>query len=95
MHCGCGQQVCVVHKCQTFRMSMPRPPTDKPVKSMPVVRPLWINLKGMYLPVSHTPACLPAAPGVLVLRCGPLPMMMAMKEHLITLGYTEEMMFNF
>lgn len=39
--------------------------------------------------------CVCAGPGVLVLRCGPLPMMTVMKEHLNKLGYSEEMQFQF
>ncbi|MEW5308743.1 MAG: hypothetical protein WDW38_000679 [Sanguina aurantia] len=41
-------------------------------------------------------AQLPApGPGTLVLQCGPMPMMKVMTEHLTTLNYTEEMIFQF
>lgn len=47
--------------------------------------------------VPHVPAlpCHATGPGTLVLQCGPMPMMKVMSEHLTTLNYTEEMMFQF
>lgn len=41
---------------------------------------------------AHLP---PPGPGTLVLRCGPLPMCEAMKQHLDALGYAEDAQFQF
>ena len=61
---------------------------DKPPKE-------WVGSKG-YITQEVVKANLPApGPGVLMLRCGPTPMMEAMKRLLDGMGYSDEMQFQF
>jgi cytochrome-b5 reductase len=61
---------------------------DKPPKE-------WAGSKG-YITQEVVKANLPApGPGVLMLRCGPTPMMEAMKRLLDGMGYSDEMQFQF